>query len=171
MCLPCKASLLFGGYIHTLPYIVFIFCCSWNISEGKWVLLWIMVRSPLLTFFFSNENLQWPWQTLFIRCQEGCTGVVSAGSCISSCFFSPGDQNKTPPWLIRCFLNFSLTCTSSSVPQFFQLMNLWPLATVLMSLIVSGRTISQLLLCKGCRETCQEQPVTFNHCLNSPDRN
>lgn len=127
-------------------------------------------REPSPNLLFSNENLQWPWQTLFIRCQEGCTGVVSAGSCISSCFSSPGKQKKTPPWLIRCFLNFTLTCNSSSGFQSFQLMNLWPLATVLMPLIASGRTISPLLLCKGCRETCQEQPVAFSHRVSSPKK-
>lgn len=40
-----------------------------------------------------------------------------------------------------------------------------------MPAIVSGRTISLLLFYKRCRETCQEQPVTFNHCINSPDGN
>lgn len=86
-----------------------------------------------------------------------CKTCVCKCMCSLSCFSPPGNQNRNPDgWLTsqvtKVCLSFSLACSSGSVFQFIQLMNLWPFATVLMPLIVTGRTIS----CCCCRRDAEK---------------
>lgn len=77
MCLPCKAFHLFGKHIHTLPY-TYVFCCLWNITERKWVLLQITVLgSPLLASSLGMRTSSSRDKPYLSSIRRGCTGVCS----------------------------------------------------------------------------------------------